>query len=471
MSAEYPGLRRLDEARRPRQRTPAPAAEPVPPEFSDDALALRFADEHAAGLQYVNAWGAWLRWESGRWREEKTRAAFDLARGICRIAAAKCDKPKVAAAVASAKTVAAVERLAQSDRRIAATTDQWDADHWLLNTPSGVVDLRTGELGPHRADHFMTKMAAAGPGGTCPTWTVFLSRICAGDIELIAYLQRLAGYCLTGSTAEQIMAFGHGTGANGKSVFVSTLTGILGDYARTAPIETFTASTSERHPTELAALRGARLVVATETEEGRRWAESKLKALTGGDKIAARFMRQDFFEFTPVFKLLIVGNHKPSLRTVDEAIRRRLHIIPFGVTIPPEERDPELTERLKAEWPGILRWAIDGCLRWQDRRLEVPAVVRTATDQYLEAEDACGEWLAERTAPASMSHETTADLFASWKAWADKAGEHVGTQKRFSQNLASRGYMPKRQGGTGRAGFAGLRLVRADYTDDPRYGT
>ena len=180
-----------------------------------------------------------------------------------------------------------------------------------------------------------------------------------GDHELVAFLQRVAGYALTGSTSAHALFFLYGTGANGKSVFVNTVAGILGDYHRTAPIETFTASSHERHPTDLAGLRGARLVTAVETEEGRRWAESRIKALTGGDKIAARFMRQDFFEFTPQFKLLIAGNHKPGLRSVDEAIRRRFNLIPFAVTIPDEERDENLTDNLKAEWPGILAWMIE----------------------------------------------------------------------------------------------------------------
>jgi putative DNA primase/helicase len=179
-----------------------------------------------------------------------------------------------------------------------------------------------------------------------------LRRITAGDDRLVSYLQRAFGYALTGNVREHALFFGYGTGANGKGVTLNTLAGILGDYHESAPIETFTASSGDRHPTELADLRGARLVTATETEEGRRWAESRIKMLTGGDRVKARFMRQDFFEYNPQFKLFITGNHKPSLRSVDEAIRRRFHLIPFTVTIPPEQRDPDLAEKLKTEWPG-----------------------------------------------------------------------------------------------------------------------
>ena len=253
--------------------------------------------------------------------------AFDLARQICREAAASCNEARIASTVASAKTVAAVERLAKSDRRIAATVDQWDQDPWSLNTPDGVIDLRTGQRRTHRPDDHMTKITAVAPGGDCPLFLTFLAKITAGDAELIAYIRRMLGYALTGDTREHALFFAYGTGANGKSVLLSTVSGVIGAYHRTAPIETFVASSAERHPTDLAGLRGARLVTAVETEEGRRWAESRVKQLTGGDVVAARFMRQDFFEYRPQFKLVIAGNHKPSLRSVDEAIRRRFHMM------------------------------------------------------------------------------------------------------------------------------------------------
>ena len=276
----------------------------------------------------------------------------------------------------------------------------------------------------------------------------------------------MAGYALTGSTQEHALFFLYGTGANGKSVFITAVAGIMGDYHTTAPMEAFIASFTERHPTELAGLRGARLVTTNETEEGRRWAESKIKALTGGDKIAARFMRQDFFEFLPQFKLLIAGNHKPALRNVDEAIRRRMYLIPFTVTIPENERDESLSEKLKAEWPGILQWIIDGCLMWQIDGLRPPEAVRRATAEYLEEEDAFSHWLEECCQRSVAAHETTGELFASWKAWADQASEPAGTQKRFSQLLRIRGFEPKRQGGTGRNGFAGIRLNPRITSDD-----
>ena len=190
--------------------------------------------------------------------------------------------------------MAAIERLAKSDRRLAATVEQWDRDPMLLNTPEGVVDLKTGQIRAHCAGYYITKVTSVSPGGDCPLWRAFLDRITGSDFDLQGFLQRMIGYSLTGKTTEHALFFNFGSGANGKSVFLNTAAGILHEYHRTAPIETFTASSGDRHPTDLAGLRGARFVTAIETEEGRRWAESRIKSLTGGDKIAARFMRQDF---------------------------------------------------------------------------------------------------------------------------------------------------------------------------------
>jgi putative DNA primase/helicase len=439
--------------------------DPRPPAFTDEALALHFAKNHENNLRYVAAWGRWLCFDGVRWRFDDTLLAYDLVRKICREAAAECNKAKIAAALASAKTVAAVVTLAKADRRLAATVDQWDADPWLLNTPAGVIDLRTGQCRPHWPDDYFTKLTGVAPDSSCPipTWLRFLDRVTEGDAELIALLRRVAGYSLTGVTSEHALFFLYGTGANGKTTFLNAIIAAAGDYHRTAPIETFTASTNERHPTDLAGLRGARLVTAVETEEGRRWAESKIKALTGGDRIAARFMRQDFFEFIPQFKLLIAGNHKPGLRSVDEAVRRRFNLIPFTVTIPRGERDQSLVDKLRAELPGILGWMVGGCLDWQKRGLSPPAAVTAATAAYLEAEDAIAAWIDECCDRDPNTWERTADLFASWATWANKAGEYVGSQKQFSERLQQRGITPLRKH-DGR-GFGGLRLRSLGFGD------
>jgi putative DNA primase/helicase len=431
------------------------------PAFSDEALALQFANRHAGNLRFVAAWNKWLFWDGKHWQFEETLRAWDFAREICREAAAQCNKAKLAPAIASAKTIYAVERLARSDRRLAATVDQWDADPWQLNTPQGVVDLTTGQARAHIPEDYFTKITAVGPRGDCPRFIAFLNRITDGDCELVAYIQRMLGYGLTGLTREHALFFGYGTGANGKSVLLSTVAGILGEYHKTAPIETFTATNGDRHPTDLASLRGARLVTATETEEGRRWAESRIKQLTGGDTVAARFMRQDFFEYRPAFKLIIAGNHKPSLRSVDEAIRRRFHLIPFAVTIPSEERDPDLAEKLKAEWSGILAWLVEGCLEWQTEGLRPPKAVVEATATYLSAEDSLAAWMDEKCERKADAWASSSALFACWSAWATAAGENPGNSKRFAQALESRGFIPNRQRneGSNLRGFDGLRLI------------
>ena len=438
------------------------------PAFSDEALALEFAERHASNLRFVAAWNRWLFWNGAHWQFEETLRAWDFAREVCRDAAARCNRGKTANAIASAKTVYAVERLARSDRKIAATVGQWDADPLQLNTPQGVVDLTTGQERPHIPEDYCTKITAVGPQGDCPRFLAFLDRITGGDSELVAYIQCVLGYGLSGLTREHALFFGYGTGANGKSVLLSTVAGILGDYHKTAPIETFTATNADRHPTDLASLRGARLVTATETEEGRRWAESRIKQLTGGDTVAARFMRQDFFEYRPAFKLVIAGNHKPSLRSVDEAIRRRFHLIPFGVTIPPEERDPDLAEKLKAEWPGVLAWLVEGCLEWQAGGLRPPNAVLDATAAYLSAEDSIAAWIEEKCERSAAAWESSAALFSSWSAWANAAGENPGNSKRFAQALETRGFTPNRKM-NGR-GFDGLMLAQ-NYRHDAYDGT
>lgn len=433
-----------------------PFDDPRPPDFSDEALALRFAERHASDLRYVEPWRKWLSWDGKRWRFDHTLLAFNRARFVCREASSQANDPRVRMAVASAETVAAVERLAKADRRLAATTDQWDAEPRLLNTPGGIIDLHTGQMRPARIDDYVTRITAVAPGGQCPTWHKFLWRITNGDQELIAFQRRICGYALTGTTSEHALFFLYGTGGNGKGIFLNTVASILGDYHTTAAIETFTASKSERHPTDLAHLRGARLVTATETEEGRGWAESKIKVLTGGDKIAARVMRGDFFEFVPIFKLIIAGNHMPGLRSVDEAIRRRLHLIPFSVTIPPDERDPQLFEKLKAEWPGILSWMIEGCLEWQAGGLQPPDVVRNATAAYLKAEDVIATWIDECCKLDPQAWEPTAKLYASWSTWAKLSGEPEGSKKNFVQNLEDRGFRPHRT--NAQRGFYGVRV-------------
>jgi putative DNA primase/helicase len=416
---------------------------------SEDELSQRFvtANPH---WRYVAEWGQWQRWDGQRWQPDKTLALFEAVRRFLR-------QQDGSSKLGAAATVAAVERLTRCDRRVAATADQWDADPWKLNTPAGVLDLETGSLADPDPEQYHRKVAAVAPTGECPRWESFLLEVMGGDAEMVSYLQRVAGYCLTGSTREHAFFFCYGTGRNGKGVFLNTLSGVLGDYATVADMNTFTEANGERHPTELAMLQGARLVIAQETEEGRRWAESRIKALTGGDKISARYMRQDFFQFTPAFKLLIAGNHRPRLSVVDEAMRARLNIIPFTVTIPAERRDPQLADKLREEWPGILNWALVGCLRYQAEGLQPPASVQAATDDYFGAQDVLGDWLADCCEVGAEHWEVPTRLFKSWTTYAEAAKERPGRRGDFNDRLKARGFRDGRDGTRGRY-WAGLKL-------------
>ena len=443
----------------------------VPVRYSENALAAQFTEEHADSLLFVHEWGMWLAWDGGRWRQDHGVRVYDLARLICAregnaaMATISTGGKKIAAVINRAATISAIERLTRHHHRHVRIPADFDADPLMLNTPSISLDLRDVILPerPHRREDYLTRSTAIAPAETadCPLWLEFLARIMGGAQDMVDYLQRVCGYMLTGSTAEHVLFFGHGAGANGKSTFSNVLLGILGTgesgYAAVAPISTFTASLTDQHPTELAMLKGVRCVIAQETEENRAWAVSKLKVMTGGDAVTARFMRQDFFTFQPAFKLLILGNHKPAIKTVDEALRRRIHMIPFLITIPPEQRDSDLGEKLKPEYPAILRWMIAGCAAWQIEGLNPPATVIDATRNYLVDEDTLAAWISECCWVGDAYYGTLVDLFASWKSWAEANGEKSGTRKDLTKALDSRSGLSRReQAGSGRTGWDGI---------------
>jgi putative DNA primase/helicase len=436
------------------------------PQCSDDDLAARHLKRMGSLTLWCETWGRWLVWQGDRWQRDETLAVQDQVRQTLRQVAndvlsdpdIKPDKrAKQAERIASWRTVQSVERMARTYRHVATHPDEWDQDLWALNTPGGVVDLRTGSLRPHSASDRFTKITAVSPVGDCPTWLRFLDQATGGDVELQGFLRRMCGYALTGEVREHALFFVYGTGGNGKGTFLNTITHIMGDYQRVSGAETFTESPGERHTTELARLQGARMVTAQETEEGKRWAESRIKALTGGDPITARFMRQDDFTYLPQFKLVIVGNHKPAFRSVDDAIRRRLHLIPFTTVIPAGERDPMLAAKLKAEAGGILAWMIQGCIEWAQHGLKPPAIVRDSTEAYLGAEDSLQQWLDEccEIGPGFASSRA---LFVSWSKWCEASGEYVGTTKRLLAKLESRGIKTGQRMGQMR-GCTGIRVM------------
>ena len=422
--------------------------------LTEDRLALDFTNVYP-DYRWVESWRAWYRWNGKYWENDTTLGVYDQIRGFLRENARDAKNWKQ---LRKASSVAAVERLTRSDRQYAATHEQWDYYSMLLNTPRCIVDLRSRQLIAHDPVYYMTKISGTGPSDQeCPQWLAFLDDVTDGDAELIRFLQRVAGYCLTGDTSEHALFFLHGTGANGKSTFLNVLTACIGDYATTAPMETFTTSKYDRHPTELAMLRGARLVTATETEEGRRWAESRIKQLTGGDRISARFMRQDFFQFSPTFKLLIAGNHKPRLNAVDEAMRRRFHLIPFEASFRGRKRIKDMEERLKEELAAIMQWAIDGCIAWQEQGLKPPERVRAATQAYFTNQDIFGEWLSECCQRGPDFWETPTRLFNSWREFAKSAHYSTGTKAVFNDRMESFGFHRDKDWKQGRK-WVGLKL-------------
>jgi putative DNA primase/helicase len=408
---------------------------------TEDSAAQRFVELHGQDLRFCHSTGSWYRWNGVYWSKDQTGIAFHWARELARKLAADQDARK---RYITNKTsfAAGVERFAKVDRTIAVTVDYWDRNPFLLGTPGGTVDLTSGELRDADRQGGITRVTSVAPlQDGCPLWLRFLSETTGDDAELIRFLQQWCGYGLTGSTREHALVFVYGPGGNGKSVFLNVVTSVLADYATTAAMDTFTASNNDKHPTDLAMLRGARLVTASETEENRAWAEARIKQMTGGDRISARFMRQDFFQFTPQFKLTIVGNHKPVLKNVDEAARRRFLVVPFERK--PVAPDRELERKLVAEAGGILQWMIHGCLDWQRHGLLRPASVLAATEEYFSDQDLFAHWLAEECdcEPGNMDKsESSSTLFGSWKEFAVSAGNSPGSQQTFKDRMTRHGF-------------------------------
>jgi putative DNA primase/helicase len=409
------GITQLDQARAKRRARRAAAV-------GEDRLALDFAERHDGHFLYDHTGGHWLRWDNTRWRGDVDDYVFDCARALIR-----------EHTVGKIRTALAVERMARSDRRLARSHADWNANPLLLGTPNGVVDLSTGEL--MAADPFFmislsTAVMPGPPGARCPLWRQFLREVTCEDEPLQRYLQQRAGYWLTGLTHREDFDFLWGPGGNGKGTFLHTIHTVMGDYATTAPINQFMVSRHDQHLCELARLAHARLVIASEAEEMRTWAVGKIKQLTGNTgRIAARYMHRDFFEFWPRFKLVFDGNSKPQISSVDEALARRLNLVPFRFR--PAHRDEGLKAKLEPEYPAILRWAIDGWLDVHANGPIRPACVVAATTDYLAEENVIAAWLAERCTLGTGRDTLLKDLFADWKAWCEDQSEDPESSRRL----------------------------------------
>jgi P4 family phage/plasmid primase-like protien len=442
--------------------------------LTDMGNAERLFALYGDGIGYCSSSGTWMSWDGKRWATDNTGTVIELAKKAVRSIyeeAARSDNNEeriglVKHALRSEKVerVMAIEKLARS--MVPVVPEMLDTDPWLLNVDNGTLDLRTGQLRPHRGEDRITKLAPItyDPAATCPLWEAFLNCIFDKNKNLIDFVQRLFGYSLTGEVSEQVLVFLYGTGANGKSTFLLILQSLLGEYATQAAPELLLTKKGDAHPTEVADLFGRRVAVSTEVEAGRSWSEVQIKQLTGGDRIKARFMRKDFFEFQPTHKLFVAANHKPRVRGTDHGIWRRIRLVPFSVTIPEHARDKNLVQKLQAELPGILAWAVRGCLAWQKDGLGEPAEVTAATKAYREEMDALGEFFDDCCIIDRNVEAKAHDLYSAYVQWCDINGERPMGQRSFGMALRERGFADRKSGvkvwvGVGLAGVAVSPMV------------
>ena len=438
---------------------------------TDVGNAKRLVARHGHDLRFCHLWGKWLVWDGTRWASD-TRGDV-MARAKDTIAALRTEAESLDGrerealrrfAIASERLprLQAMVQLAQCEPGIPVEPEQLDADPWLLNCENGTLDLRTGTLRPHAREDLLTRLAPVryDPSADVSAWEAFLARV-APEAPVREFLQRWFGYCLTGVTREDKLVMAYGTGANGKTVLMEAVAGVLGDYAQTTPTETLLeASRAGGASGDVARLRGARMVQCNEFPEGGRLAENKLKQLTGGDTVVARFLYGEHFEFRPTHKLMVRTNHKPSIRGADWGIWRRVALVPFTVTVSEADRRPrdELLSELQGHASGILRWMVEGCLLWQREGLQEPAAVRAATDEYRVESDMVGSFLAERTRPALAESIAARELYEAFTAWCEDTGEKACSQRTFGVRLSERGLVRGRSN-TGSRTWEGVALT------------
>lgn len=450
--------------------------------FTDMGNARRFAKQHAGRACFVSSWG-WLIWSGKRWEIDETGQVYRLAKvtvkslyrdaestidkykdavkateAACELGdmqalndarqardKAKADADAILAWAMKSQGAARIEamiKLAASEPEMIARTSDFDRNAWLLNCQNGILDLRTGALRAHDPAARLTKLAGAeyDPGAKCPTWEAFLQKIFSGKRDLINFMQRAAGYSLTGDVGEQCLFFLYGVGANGKSTFTGALQDVLGDYSMKTRAETLMVKRNESIPEEVAQLSGVRFMLAAELSEGQQLNESLIKDLTGGDKLRARLLYQKSFEYYPVAKPWLYGNHKPIIRGTDEGIWRRPKLIPFTVVIPPDERDKTLPAKLRVELAGILSWAVRGCLEWQRSGLNTPQDVTVATETFRAEQDTLAGFIYECLETNSLKDLQAGDMYKSYTGWARANGLDPKSQQTLSRQMTERGY-------------------------------
>ncbi|MCW3059910.1 MAG: primase, partial [Capsulimonas sp.] len=450
--------------------------------FTDLGNAERLIARHGADLRYCHRWLSWLIWDGRCWRRDESEQIKQRAKDVVRTlyaeaAAIGSDAQRKECAMFARRSesrgrIEAMVSLAQSEPGVPVSVDELDTDRWRICAANGTLDLRTGVLGSHRRDDLITKQipASYAAEAKCPLWDAFLTRVLP-DADVRAFVQRAAGYSLTGDTGAQCLFFLHGSGANGKSTLISTLLALLGEYGmQAAPDMLIAKDRSGGGPNnEIAGLIGMRLVATTEVDDGKRVAEGLVKQLTGGDRIRARFLHQEYFEFTPAFKIWFAANHKPQIRGADHGVWRRIKMIPFTETIPESERDGRLPEKLLAELPGILAWAVRGCQAWREHGLGDPAAVVAATDDYRGEMDVLQAFLEERCVILPTLQITGAALYTSYLQWCEENAERPIGKNTFGRRLQeSHAIVPTKNVGAAYArGWLGIALRSSSSLGSP----
>lgn len=464
MTPEKTGTSPVPQHSNGQTNTTSATKQQYPPNDAGRALRFvdRFFDARKTDIRYVPEMKCWLIWREHFWKVDNdgaiTRLAIDHSRELLAEAARMESSPqreadaKEALVMGVAKNIQSMLSLARCDNRVVVHRTQLDANPFLLGVENGVVELRTGTFRPGRRADLITKQAGTHyeAGADCPRWKKFLEEVQGGDAETIEFLQKFVGYSLTGDISEHCLAFLYGDGCNGKSTFMEVLQKLAGDYGQRASQDLIVAHPYGNEPkNDIARLYGARVVIGSEVGEGSRLAEDRVKNLTGGDTLCGRHLYQESFEFTPSLKLWVYGNHKFGIGGTDYGIWRRIRLIPFTATIAPEQIDCELSNKLAAEMPGILNWALNGVSKWQKDGLKAPAVVMRAGAKFRSEEDILGEFFEDEITVCPDGRVSRGDLFAHYEAWSKRTSQNRRfSNKAFTKRMEKRGIEDSRDSGT-----------------------
>lgn len=424
--------------------------------YTDAGNARRLVTAHGHHVRYVGQWGAWLIWDGRRWKRDTRGHIYELAKAVAQDLWREAvnlegehrkQAFKWALQSEGAGKIRAMVELARSDPKVAIDPQQLDANRWLLNVHNGTIDLRDGGRRDHDPRDLITKMADVEHAfeAAATRFDRFLAQILP-DPEVREFVQRWFGYCLTGDVGEHKILFAYGAGANGKSTLLNTLAKVLGDYARQAAPDLLMRRRDDPHPTGLADLQGSRLVLAAETGEGRRLDEALVKRLTGGDRVKARHLYADFFEFDPTHKFVVATNHRPEIAGTDHGIWRRIRLVPFDVVIADEDQDHDLEQKLTYEASGILNWLITGCASWRATGLTDPVAIVAATADYRAAMDVIGDFISDCCILEPNLQAKSSDLFKRYEQWCESSGERPESSRKFADRLKERGLASRKSG-------------------------